>query len=394
MRVALVTSSFLPHIGGKEIVVHNLMKQYQKNDNVKSVLLRFAGMRYRLRHSFPYRYHLYPSILPGQNTNISLSLFLEKILWGLDVVHLHGIYPLGLVLGQFKTKFNYKLVLTPHGDDVQKVPEIGFGLGVDATVEEKLQYILGSADAVTAVSPLIAQDIVKVGNVSSVLIPNGVNASRFNSPELKRQAEALKSRLGLGRNTKLVLAVGGNRAVKGFDVLIKAMIKVRENVSDARLVIVGRGCEKLMPLIRSLNMDPDVVLPGSVPDELTLDPMTFEAPDDELIRYYLAADVFVMSSYSEAFGLVTIEAMAAGKPVVATRLAGDRDASGGVIDGYNGFLVEPGNVDQMAEKIIVLLKNDAMREKMGRKSREIVQTFDWSEVGKKYVQLYGDVCNK
>jgi glycosyltransferase involved in cell wall biosynthesis len=80
--------------------------------------------------------------------------------------------------------------------------------------------------------------------------------------------------------------------------------------------------------------------------------------------------------------------------VVATRLAGDRDASGGVIDGYNGFLVEPGNVDQMAEKIIVLLKNDAMREKMGRKSREIVQTFDWSEVGKKYVRLYGDVCNK
>jgi glycosyltransferase involved in cell wall biosynthesis len=48
----------------------------------------------------------------------------------------------------------------------------------------------------------------------------------------------------------------------------------------------------------------------------------------------------------------------------------------------------------MAEKIIVLLKNDAMREKMGRKSREIVQTFDWSEIGKKYVRLYGDVCNK
>ena len=394
VRVVLVSSSFFPAIGGKEVVIHNLLKEHKENGQVQARLVRFGGLRYRLSKSFPYDYHVFPLMFRNKSVNIVLGLFLEKILFGIDVVHLHGIYPLGLEFVKYRSAFRYKLVLTPHGDDIQKVPEIGYGVRLQPNVEEEVKVILEGADAVTAISPIIVKDIRKLCKIDPVIIPNGVYVAKFRSPELMKDAEKIRQELGVGKDTKIILAVGRNHIKKGFDVLIMAMAIVRREVPNSRLVIVGVGCESLRPLISSLKLDREIVLTGRVPKALFFDPMEFEAPDRELVGYYLASDVFVMSSFVESFGVVTIEAMAAGKPVVATRLAEKSDASGGVIDGYNGFLVEPGNVDQMAEKIIVLLKNDAMREKMGRKSREIVQTFDWSEIGKKYVRLYGDVCNK
>jgi glycosyltransferase involved in cell wall biosynthesis len=105
------------------------------------------------------------------------------------------------------------------------------------------------------------------------------------------------------------------------------------------------------------------------------------------------SDVFVLPSLIEAFGVVTLEAMAAGKAIVATNLGGSTDATGLVKDGANGFLVSPGDENELADRIIRILQNEEYLVKMGRRSKEIATSFDWSEVTKKYIDAYRTVLD-
>lgn len=391
MNIVSITSSFFPAIGGKEIVLHNLLTEFEKYEDIKSRLLRFGGVKFRVKHSFPYTYHIYPQLFKKFQLNIAVGLFIEKLVFGIDVIHLHGIYPLGSYLIDNKQRLNYNLIITPHGEDIQKIPALHYGVRLRPNTEEEIINILENADAITAISRIIEKDIKSLCRRTPELIPNGVATTRILQSAPTYQKTIAKKKLNIRKNAKTILAVGRNHPKKGFDVLIRAMALVTQQESTARLIIVGGGCKSLLPLINSLRLQNNVILTGRIPKKSELDPLTFETPNDELIEYYHLCDIYVMSSFIESFGVVTIEAMAAGKPVIATDLDGG-DASGSVIDGYNGFLVQPGNSEQMADRIIMLSRNDSLRWAMGNNSRKTAQAFDWSKISRKYIQLYKNIC--
>lgn len=395
MNIILMTSSFLPAIGGKEIVVHNLLRQYSMIGGLSSRLVRTGGLRYRLKHGFPYSYHSYPKCRSSPELSLKMALWLEKLCFGVDIIHLQGIYPLGKYLARLKDKVKFKLVLTPQGEDIQKLPALGYGFRLNPGIETEIKRVLETADAVTAISPIIRQDIESLGKTEITDIPNGVSVDDFSGQYGAGGIDEFRRRRGISKSTKVVLAVGRNHPKKGFVHLIRAIGTVKKCVQDIKLIIVGKGTESLKPIIRRNELDREVNLLGRVPRETTpFDARTFKAPDRELVYLYLMSDVFAMPSLIEGCPVVTIEAMAAGKPIVATNLGGSSDATGAVKDEENGFLVSPGAEDELADRLIRILKDRDLCARMGQRSKEIANSYDWPVVARRYIDVYRSILDK
>ena len=204
------------------------------------------------------------------------------------------------------------------------------------------------------------------------VIPAGVDLKLF------RPMNKARARQTLGLTEKrIVLSVGRVEPLKGLDILIGAMSKL-EDTADTRLLIVGGqpGRDRELGRLRSMAARLGVQ-----------DVVTFTGTMDqsELPAYYSAADVFVMPSYYESFGLVALEAMACGTPVIASRVGGLRTF---VKDGEAGYLIPWHCPEPYAQRLDVLLANPTLRESMGRAARARAQTMGWSQVANNMLGLY------
>jgi len=156
--------------------------------------------------------------------------------------------------------------------------------------------------------------------------------------------------------------------------LLEAMKRIREEVHDAHLYIIGKGPEEqnLRSLTEKLELSSVVTF------------LTRPIPNHEISALYAECDLYVQPSIVEPYGIAVLEAMACGKPVVGTRVGGMLDT---VEDGETGFLVDSGNVKEMADRIMVL-KDRNKRTEMRIRAREwVVSKFDWMVVGKKYQEV-------
>ena len=200
------------------------------------------------------------------------------------------------------------------------------------------------------------------------VIPMGIDPARF---ELEMHDEAKEIRLAYGN--RLVLAVGRLVPYKGFEFLIRSMRDV-----DARLLILGTGplLAKLDELIRTCGLTKKVSLVGHVED---------------IAPYYKAANLFVLPSISraEAFGIVQLEAMASGLPVVNTDIdSGVPEVS---VDGVTGLTVAPQDAGKLADAINLLLKNPELRDKYGLAAVDRVKReFSVQGMAERTLQVYED----
>jgi len=203
------------------------------------------------------------------------------------------------------------------------------------------------------------------------IIPNGIDFPRFNTP---------LSPLGeLGDSRPTVLFVGRLEKRKGLRYLLRAWPSVLQRVPDARLVVVGRG----RPLegykrfaLRQGWSDEDVVFAGYVATE-------------DLPRYYQACSVFCApNTGQESFGIVLLEAMAAGAPIVASDIPGYRDV---VTNGVEGLLVERQKPEAIADALVRLLANTELRASMRRAGQQKAQRFDWPRVAAQVFSYYQEV---
>jgi len=167
--------------------------------------------------------------------------------------------------------------------------------------------------------------------------------------------------------------VGRLDGEKHVDELIKALPLVREKV-DAQLVIVGSGQlrAQLVELAKREHVYDNVVFTGFI-------------KDDDLPKVYAACDVFCIAGTAELQSIVTMEAMATGKPVVAANAMALPYL---VHDGVNGYTFEPGDIETLAARLIELLTDNPKREVMGQKSLEIVARHDIQQTITTYEQLY------
>jgi phosphatidylinositol alpha-mannosyltransferase len=206
------------------------------------------------------------------------------------------------------------------------------------------------------------------------VIPNGIDFARFNAPA---------PRLALFEdNRPTVLFVGRLEKRKGLRFLLRAWPQVLERQPDARLIVVGRGrpLEGYRRFAARQGWSPsDVVFAGYVAAE-------------DLPRYYQACDVFCApNTGQESFGIVLLEAMAAGAPIVASDIPGYRDV---VSNGVQGMLVEPKNSGAIADAVCRLLANPELRASMRRAGQDNAQAYDWPRVASQVLDYYSEVLER
>jgi glycosyltransferase involved in cell wall biosynthesis len=222
-----------------------------------------------------------------------------------------------------------------------------YGIDVHEDLSTSRRNALRNADTVIAASTWCRQrllDIVKVDPSRVCVLPQTVDAVRFRSGS---KPQHLVDRYGLRPGERVVLTVArldANEGYKGYDRVVQALPRVRAVCGPIRYVVAGDGDDRarLEAIARAAGVADALVLAGFVPDH-------------ELADHYRLADVFAMPSTGEGFGIVFLEAMACGTPV----LAGDADGSVDAVDqGRLGRLVDPHDVNAIADGLIALLRGD------------------------------------
>ncbi|MFA5358326.1 MAG: glycosyltransferase family 4 protein [Patescibacteria group bacterium] len=379
MKIAQVVCTFPPYKGGIGNVAFHYSLELSK---IGHEIVVFIPHYKKSEHQF-LNFKL-KSFVPW--LSYGNAAFLPQLFWSLrdfDIIHLH--YPFfGSALPIYFLKKKYpekKLVLTYHMDVVG-----GGLLGKYFSWHTKklMPKIIRIADKVIVTSldyaknSNIAEEIKK-DQKKFVEIPLGANLSIFHK---QKKDDALVKKYQLKTGEKIILFVAALDAAhyfKGLNYLLEAMSKIK---TPAKLVIVGRGSmhDCYIAQVKRLGLADRVLFAGYV-------------SDFDLARYYNFANVFVLPSVdkSEAFGLVYVEAMACATPVIASNLAGVRTV---VDDGLTGFLVEPRNVSDLADKIDRILSNDSLAQKMGEAGAEKVkEKYTWPEIAKQIDRVYREVVS-
>jgi glycosyltransferase involved in cell wall biosynthesis len=371
MRIAVITASFLPEVGGAQYCVHYLAREWARAGHEVTVVNTTsdsppdpaAGYSVRrlglLRGSTRFGYHRFPF-------RHWVTRQLDRILKNdsPDFVSSHTAYPTALWLAHLPHPTRF--VLTCHGGDITTAP---WGARARYGIDSELRTALGRAERVIAISRSARRLVEDLGVPPErvVDIPNGVDVDRFTS----RVDVDLRSELGLPRGALLILSVAHNRPPKGLEVGVRAFARARERGLDAHYLIVGQDASVLTGLARELGqaarIHPQPPLTG-----------------DRLAAAYQQAEVYLAPSWDELFPLVLLEAMASGLAVVATDISGHQDV---VRPGENGFLVGAGDVEEMARALLELGQDPSARESIGKTNRQRAHEFRWEEISRRYLEL-------
>ena len=244
--------------------------------------------------------------------------------------------------------------------------------------ERRIVHRLDRIVAATRHEQQLLRQIYRVPAERITVIPLGVNLDRFAPAD----RAAARAELGIGDEERILLAIGRIQPLKGLDILIRSLAEVTDRDGISLWIIGGddRAADeisRLRALAEEFSVASMVRFVG---------PVEHEALPD----YYNAADVVVMPSFYESFGLVAVEAMASGVPVVASRVGG---LSSTVSDGRTGYLIPWRCPEPFAEKIELLLRNEQLRSSLGSAAVDRMQMYSWPEISRQLCALYEDLTS-
>jgi len=246
--------------------------------------------------------------------------------------------------------------------------------------------IMQFADRLIAATPIEKEQLSALygAEVDKVeIIPPGVNLKHFK-PLPKDEA---RRTIGVADDHKMILFVGRIQPLKGIDTLIRSIALVRQRqpalTEKLCLSIIGGN-----PGAEADDEQAEFQRLHSLKEELGLsDLVAFLGAKDQntLVNYYSAAEMVVMPSHYESFGMVALEAMACATPVIASDVGGLTYI---VEDGFNGYLVPSQDDAAMADKITLMLRYPGLRNHLGDQARRWVERFDWSIIGDDILSIY------
>jgi glycosyltransferase involved in cell wall biosynthesis len=253
-----------------------------------------------------------------------------------------------------------------------KKPYVIWGQGSDVYLPDKFTKLISKTVLINALTVIaLSEDMKRKMNSickreDIAILPNGIELDKFKNIYLQKQRN--------DKTKRTIIFVGTLRPVKGVGYLIKAMSIIHEKLPDTNLLIVGDGPDrdKIESLVRELNLQDCVRFAGKVSNE-------------EIPEYMSKADVFALPSLSEGFGIVNIEAMASGLPIVTTNVGGLPEI---IINGENGFLVEPKNPEALAEKILFILNNNDLKARISINNQMRARKYSWDSVIKHLISIY------
>jgi len=373
-KILMASDIYFPLVGGISEHIHNLTNELRKRGHDVFILTSRIRDGHIPFEDPPHVIRIGRGITVPVNKSFASITFsplitrkIKKILdeGGYDIVHIHGTLAptIPLVTLYYTQTMTFFTFHASHGESK------GYEL-----FKPILQKAFDRIDGLIAVSEEAKNTIARYFPGNYRIIPNGVDVERFKPDG--NVIRGLKS-----RNTKVILFVGRFEPRKGVKYLIKAMRRVLKEIPDARLVLVGGGpLRKFYTQLVEEEIKDKVHFAGIVPRE-------------KLPAYYRSADVFVSPAIEgESFGIVLLEAMASGLPVIASRIPGYTHV---FKEGDEGFFFKPKDHKDLAEKLIVLLKNDELRREMGRKGRErVVKLYSWAKVAGEVESYYNEVIKE
>jgi glycosyltransferase involved in cell wall biosynthesis len=379
MNVAIFASAYYPHVGGVEEACRQLAREYQRRGMGVIVLTnRWPRSLTDLQVVDGVRVHRLPMRIAGDSLK---SKIMAAVTTGMvrrqmmeilrrfspDVLHVQCASSNAAYALWAKRAMAVPLVVTLQGE-----------LTMDASgLFQRMEWAQGvmrdsldSADAVTACSGQTLQEAEAwhgkpIGERGTV-IHNGIALSDSDRA------------CGHDHPRPYILAIGRHVAQKGFDLLLRAMAELRDSGQMSHyLILAGDGPEhdRLKALAGDLKLLDRTVFAGRVDHKSAL-------------GLFAGCSFFVLPSRHEPFGIVNLEAMAAGKAVVAAKVGGVAEV---VEDGVSGILVERENVSALAAAIRTLMGDEPLRRRLGLAGRKRAESFTWSAAAERYCKIYANI---
>jgi phosphatidylinositol alpha-mannosyltransferase len=368
MKIGLVSAYDFAHPGGVVDHITALARHFRRLGHEVRIIAPWSGDVAPLDPQIYRLGMVVPVPANGSVARITLSPTaarrVKRILRAeqFDVIHIHEpllpILPLTVLL--YSASVN---VGTFHSFRRQSNLAYFYGKPI-------LKYFFRRLHGRIAVSQPALEFVSHYFDADYEIIPNGIEFARFG--------EHVAPVPGLRDGRPIILFVGRyNESRKGFKYLLRALPAVRQAVPTVRLVVVGRGKPERYRRYLAARGIHDVLFTGFVGAE-------------ELPRYYASCDVFCApSTGGESFGIVLLEAMAAGRALVASRIPGYASV---VTDGDEGLLVEPKQPAALAAALVRLLTDRALRERLGARGRRTAAGYDWEQISRRVLRYYKEVA--
>lgn len=359
MKTVILVRYFPPKwLAGTELASYNIAKYMGKNHEVNVITSQDVGIP---NQSNMGEFDVYRISLSKMRF-LGLLLYWFKIFLTIkrlkpEVIQVQGLcMALPAVLA--KKILNIPYIVSGRGSDVY----------VSWPFKEMISKLgLRNATISMALTENMKKEMQKIYDSQIEVIPNGIDTKRFNLNKYES-----REKLGLNHNQKIVLFVGRLERVKGVKYLIKAINNLSRE--DLKLIIVGDGREShsLKLLVKKMDLTEKIMFMGKIPNE-------------KIPEYMVAADVFVLPSLSEGFPVVLLEAMAAGIPIISTKIRGLTEI---VENNANGFLVNPKNPEEIADKINIILTNENLAKKISKTNKQRSMFYDWKNIVGTLEKLY------
>ena len=380
MRIAQITGSFLPVVGGLEWKVHYLATEYRRRGHDVVVFCTPPAREddgpmpivpdYEVIRTGPPPWKGMGK-LGITNLCVSRRVLREHRRRSFDVLHCHNLVQpthQGLMV---KRRTGLPVVATTCGGDIMLAPEIGFGVRLDPYYDRMVRENLRRVDLVGCVSGAIHREVESLQpDARLVDLPNGVDWESFQIGP----SDYLRRRLKLPAEALIVVSVGAHRPAKDYPSGVRAFAKIAAASPRAHYVLVGRdmgGLAEMTALIAALGLGDRVHLVDQVP-----------MSDVPLVLR--SADIFLSSSLTEGFPQVAAQALAAALPGVLTDCSGNEDLRScpGVL------MVRRGDPDAIAGALARLVDDVSLRTRMGAAAHDDSRRFAWSTIAQEYLKIF------
>jgi len=373
MKIALVSPYDFTYPSGVNIHVSSLERRFTRMGHDVKIIAPSSGNISGLGDQFIRIGTPIPFPAGGTICRVTISLRLGPTIKSVlrrekfDIIHLHE--PFMPMLCSAMLRFsNTANVATFHAFGGK--PGYRFGRPISTIM---LKRRLHKLDGRIAVSRAAMEFASKYVPGQYAIIPNGIDLELF-SPDVSPASEFCDGKLN-------ILFVGRMEKQKGVDYLIKAYKLVKKEIPNSRLIILGPGTRLRGKYEKEVQQSglKDVIFVGG-------------KPQSELPQYYKAADVFCAPATGlESFGIVLLEAMAVGRPVVATDIEGYNSV---LTDGVEGRLVPPRDEKMLARALVSLLTNEPLRQEMAARARLKAMEYSWEHVAQRVLNYYTRILSE
>ena len=368
MKIAIVC---YPTFGGSGVVATELGIALAEHGHEIHFITYKQPVRLQLLHNNVHYHEVsvpsYP-LFHYQPYELALSSKLVNMakLHEIEIVHVHYAIPhayAGYMAKQMLAQEGIfiPMVTTLHGTDITLV-------GSHPFYKPAVTFSINNSDAVTSVSQSLKDDTLRLFNIKKEIevVPNFIDTKKYENLYSNCERELIAS-----NNEKIITHISNIRKVKRVDDVIEIFDRIQKEL-PAKLVIVGDGPEKesLENLCKKKGIDEKVLFVGN---------------SHEVDKILCFSDLFILPSEHESFGLVALEAMVCGVPVISSNAGGLPEVN---IHGESGYLSDVGNVDEMAKNALKILVNSDTHQLFKRKAKENAQRFETKLIVPLYEEIY------